>query len=151
MLEEKLVSANELAANPAEFTSIQSRFKNLRYQIQVIKDKLIFDSYGNKIDRNQGLILENHIYSDILRDIESSIDWEFIGVSIPTYYYSISSDFDHMPLKNLLNTIHEELADIVDEPKSLLELYQLINLIQERIIIIANEEYLLNRDITKRQ
>lgn len=148
-LEDELGELTMVLSDPKETPSTQSRFHNLIYQIQVIHDKLNLNEYGNKIDRNQGLILENHIYNDILRDIEGALNWRYIGVSIPTYYYSVASDFDHQPLKSLLHELILELNAMKEAPKTFVDLYKIHSEVKERIIEVANREYTDNRDMDK--
>ncbi|WP_025143745.1 hypothetical protein [Pedobacter jeongneungensis] len=139
----------DVLSDPNSTPSTESRFRNLHYQLQIIHEKLALNAYGDKIDRNQGLILENFIYNDVLRDIEGSLSWEFIGASIPTYYYSLESDFDFNPLKDLLSQIMDELKKMNEPPAHFIELYALHNAIRDRIIEVAIKEYNENRDNTK--
>jgi len=141
----ELEDLRAILANPKEVPSTESRFHNLIHQIQIIHDKLVLDRYGNGIDRNHCLILENHVYDNILRDIESSIMYYYRGVSIPTYYYILNSDFDFNPVKDLLSEIISELKKLPDVPNNFIQLFNIQNDIKERIIGVAIAEYQQNR------
>jgi len=144
-LEIELEHLSTLLSKSEEVPSTEARFHNLIHQIQIIHDKLVLDRYGNGIDRNHRLILENHVYDDILRDIESSILYSYMGVSIPTYYYILNSDFDFNPVKNLLAEIIEELKRLPNAPDNFISLFNILNSINERIIRVAIREYQQNR------
>lgn len=144
-LEKEMQELKIILSDPKEVTSTESRFRNLIYQLQIIHDKLKLDRFGNNIDRNHRLILENYIYDDILRDIENSLTSMYMGVSIPTYYYTIDSDFDFDPVKELINICITELNQIDESPNNFIELFNLYYNIRERIIDVAIAEYKKNR------
>jgi len=144
-LEIELEQLRALLSKSEEVPSTGSRFHNLIHQIQIIHDKLVLDRYGNGIDRNHRLILENHVYDNILRDIESSILYSYMGVSIPTYYYIIDSDFDFNPVKSLLADILNELKGSANAPENFIALFNILKGISERIIQVAIAEYQQNR------
>lgn len=144
-LEKEMYELKVTLSDPKEITSTESRFHNLIYQLEIIHDKLKLDRYGNRIDRNHRLILENYIYDDILRDIENSLTSMYMGVSIPTYYYTIDSDFDFNPIKDLISICITELNQMDESPNNFIELFNLYCSIRERIINVAIEEYKKNR------
>lgn len=145
-LQQALIQRQEaLTAIPAEKSSVSKRYGNLKWQLQVILERLVPNHYGHAIDRNQGLILENHIYSTILQDLYEVLSNEFMGVSLPTYYYSASSDFNPNPLKELLSEILAELF-AKPVPENFVELHELIISLENRIIAVAKAEYDQNRD-----
>lgn len=136
-LSERLNSLKERGAT-------QVRHGNLIRQLRKIHDNLKLDSYGNRIDRNQGLSLENYIYADIIKDLASSIKNRYAVCSVPHYKYSIESDFDHEPLKELLHSYINELN--VTTFKSYVDLLKWFEQIEEKIASFGKEEYLENRD-----
>jgi hypothetical protein len=125
-----------------EKPATELRHKNLVRQLEKINEKLKVDHYGNKLDRNQGLSLENYIYYDVIRDLTSSIKNQYAVCVIPHYKYAIESNFDHEPLKELLLRFINELNGI--KFASYLELQDKFSEISVQIESLGKEEYEAN-------
>ncbi|TKB96176.1 hypothetical protein [Pedobacter cryotolerans] len=139
----EIVSQSLSNFNPSPTTL--RRYTNLARQLGILIEKLKFGRYGEKIDRNDGLILENYVYNTILQDIDGVFTNEFIGCSVPYYKYSIESDFDHEPIKALLTELKQEVVSNPRPPINYVELHYIHEQIDERILEVARNEYKANR------
>ncbi len=121
------------------------RYKNLYEQLRMLFDGLGEQSHYGRLDRNNGLILENYIYSSIMRDVIGVFEYEFIGLTKSYYSYRHDSDFDPTPIRTLLAVLMDEVSNNNNPPNNYIELNEVRNQILARILDVAKDEYKANR------